>query len=43
MRGIEWLTPAEMFTNWGELSKKQQMKLEDDQYKKQMYSRTYGD
>ena len=43
MREIEWLTPAEMFTNWGELTKKQQMKLEDAQYKKQMYSWTYGD
>jgi len=42
VRSIEWVTPAELFNNWGELTKKQQMSLEDDQYRKQLYSKTYG-
>lgn len=42
-REIEWITPAELFTNWGDLTKKQQIKLEEDQYRKQLYCSTYGD
>jgi len=41
--GAECVTPAEMFHNWGELTKKQQMALEEDQYRKQLYVKTYGD
>ena len=41
--GIEYITPAELFPNWGELTKKQQMALEEDQYRKQLYVKTYGD
>ena len=42
-REIEWITPAEMFPNWGELSEGEKKALEEDQYRKQLYSSTYGD
>lgn len=42
-REIEYVTPAEIFTNWGDLTKKQQAALEEDQYRKQLYRSHYGD
>jgi len=42
-REIEYVSPADLFTNWGDITRKQQRSLEDDQYKKQMYGKTYGD
>ena len=38
-----YVTPGEMFHNWGELTKKQKIALEEDQYRKQLYVKTYGD
>jgi hypothetical protein len=42
-REIEWVTPAEMFTNWAELPQSAKKLLEEAQYRKQLYCSTYGD
>lgn len=36
MRSIQWVTPEEMFSNWADLSKEDQIALEEMQYKKQL-------
>ncbi len=42
-REIEFVDPADMVTNWAELSQGAKKLLEEAQYKKQMYCKTYGD
>jgi len=37
MKNIQWVTPEEMFSNWPDLSKEEQIALEEDQYKQQMF------
>lgn len=43
MREMIYVDPADLFRNWGDLSVKQQMVLDEEQYRKQMYSKIYGD
>ena len=40
---IEYVTPEQMFSNWAELEQWEQKSLEEAQYRKQMYCKTYGD
>jgi len=42
-REIEFVDPADIFTNWPDLALAQKKALEEAQYKNQMYSKTYGD
>jgi len=37
MKNIQWVTPEEMFSNWADLSKEEQIALEEEQYRKQMF------
>jgi len=37
MENIQWVSPIEMFSNWADLSKAEQIALEEMQYKNQMF------
>jgi len=37
MENIQWVTPEEMFSNWADLELWEQIALEEEQYRKQMF------
>ena len=37
MKDIQWVTPDVMFSNWADLSREEQIALEEEQYRKQLF------
>ena len=37
MKNVQWVTPEEMFSNWADLSKEEQIAVEEEQYRIQMF------